>query len=94
MHTVAIREELWKKHPWIAASLYKAFQKAKQLAYQRLNDLSPYKISMVWFREPNSDYLFPVAIPGSIQRKCLLKMGMIDESAVMAPKTMKARSTQ
>ena len=52
MHTVAIREELWKEHPWIGASLYKAFQKAKELAYQRMNDLSPYKISMAWFREP------------------------------------------
>jgi 4,5-dihydroxyphthalate decarboxylase len=52
MHTVVMREELWKQNPWIATSLYKAFQKAKKLAYQRLNDLSPYKISMVWFREP------------------------------------------
>ncbi|MEK7783602.1 MAG: ABC transporter substrate-binding protein [Candidatus Binatota bacterium] len=52
MHTVAIREELWKKSPWIATSLFKAFQKAKELAYQRVNDLSPYKLSMVWFREP------------------------------------------
>ena len=52
MHTVAIREELWKESPWIATSLFKAFQKAKQLAYQRVNDLSPYKLSMVWFREP------------------------------------------
>jgi 4,5-dihydroxyphthalate decarboxylase len=52
MHTVVMREELWKQNPWIATSLYKAFQEAKKLAYQRLNDLSPYKISMVWFREP------------------------------------------
>jgi 4,5-dihydroxyphthalate decarboxylase len=52
MHTVAIKEELWKKHPWIAVSLYKAFQKAKEIAYQRINDLSPYKLSMAWFREP------------------------------------------
>lgn len=52
MHTIAIREELWKESPWIAISLFKAFQQAKELAYRRLNDLSPYKISMVWFREP------------------------------------------
>lgn len=55
MHTIAIREELWKESPWIAASLFKAFQKAKELAYERMNDLSPYKISMVWFREPMSE---------------------------------------
>jgi 4,5-dihydroxyphthalate decarboxylase len=52
MHTVAMREDLWKEHPWIATSLYKAFQKSKQVAYERLNDLSPYKLSMAWFREP------------------------------------------
>jgi len=52
MHTVVVREELWKQYPWIATSLYKAFQEAKKLAYQRLDDLSPYKLSMVWFREP------------------------------------------
>jgi 4,5-dihydroxyphthalate decarboxylase len=47
-----MRADLWKEHPWIAASLYKAFQKSKQVAYERLNDLSPYKLSMAWFREP------------------------------------------
>lgn len=52
MHTVVMREELWKQHPWIATSLYKGFQEAKKLAYQKLDDLSPYRISMVWFREP------------------------------------------
>jgi 4,5-dihydroxyphthalate decarboxylase len=52
MHTVAMREQLWKESPWIATSLYKAFQQAKKSAYEKLNDLSPYKLSMVWFREP------------------------------------------
>ena len=52
MHTVAMREELWKESPWIAASLFEAFEKAKAQAYERLNDLSPYKLSLAWFREP------------------------------------------
>jgi 4,5-dihydroxyphthalate decarboxylase len=52
MHTVAMREELWKEAPEIAINLFNAFQQAKLQAYQRLNDLSPYKISLVWFREP------------------------------------------
>ncbi|MGH7770450.1 MAG: ABC transporter substrate-binding protein [Candidatus Binatia bacterium] len=52
MHTVAMREELWKESPWIALSLFEAFQRAKAEAYARLNDLSPYRISLVWFREP------------------------------------------
>jgi 4,5-dihydroxyphthalate decarboxylase len=52
MHTVAMREELWKESPEIAVNLFEAFQRAKLQAYERLNDLSPYKISLVWFREP------------------------------------------
>ena len=52
MHTVVMREELWRTCPWIAPSLFKAFQESKQLAYCRVNDLSPYKLSMAWFREP------------------------------------------
>jgi 4,5-dihydroxyphthalate decarboxylase len=52
MHTVAIREELWRDNPWIAVSLFTAFQKSKQLAYDTLNSLGPYKISLAWLREP------------------------------------------
>ena len=52
MHTVAMRQELWRESPWIATSLFKAFQKAKELAYQTINDVSAYKISLAWFREP------------------------------------------
>ncbi|HEU5465199.1 MAG TPA: ABC transporter substrate-binding protein, partial [Candidatus Binatia bacterium] len=37
---------------WIARSLFKAFQRAKEDAYARLKDLSPYKISLAWFRGP------------------------------------------
>ena len=52
MHTVVMREDLWQTSPWIAASLFKAFEQSKQHAYRRVNDLSPYKLSMAWFREP------------------------------------------
>ncbi len=38
MHTVVIREDLHKEHPWVAASLYDAFSKAKDLAVNRLYD--------------------------------------------------------
>ncbi len=52
MHTVAMREELWKEFPWVAISLFKAFQKSKEAAYQNLNDTNAYKISLAWFRKP------------------------------------------
>jgi 4,5-dihydroxyphthalate decarboxylase len=52
MHTVVMRQELWNASPWMAPSLFKAFQQAKEIAYRRVNDTSPYKLSMAWFREP------------------------------------------
>ena len=52
MHTVVMREELWRTCPWIGPSLFKAFQESKELAYRNANDLSPYKLSMAWSREP------------------------------------------
>jgi 4,5-dihydroxyphthalate decarboxylase len=52
MHSVALRQDVWEKHPWIARSLFKAFQRAKEDAYAKLKDLSPYKISLAWFRGP------------------------------------------
>jgi 4,5-dihydroxyphthalate decarboxylase len=52
MHSVALRQDLWDEHPWIARNLFKAFQRAKEDAYARLKDPSPYKISLAWFRGP------------------------------------------
>jgi 4,5-dihydroxyphthalate decarboxylase len=52
MHSIALRQNVWEQHPWIARSLFKAFQRAKEDAYARLKDLSPYKISLAWFRGP------------------------------------------
>jgi len=52
MHSIALRQDVWEKHPWIARSLFKGFQRAKDDAYARLTDLSPYKLSLAWFREP------------------------------------------
>ena len=52
MHSLALRQDLWEEHPWVARSLFKGFERAKQEAYARLNDTSPYKISLAWFRGP------------------------------------------
>jgi len=52
MHSIALRQDVSEEHPWIARSLFKAFQRAKEDAYARLNDVSPYKISLAWFRGP------------------------------------------
>ena len=38
MHTVVVREDVHREHPWVASSLYNAFSEAKDLAVDRLYD--------------------------------------------------------
>ena len=38
MHTVVIREDVHREHPWVAASLYDAFSQAKEIAVGGLYD--------------------------------------------------------
>lgn len=38
-HTVVINDSILEAHPWVAMSLYRAFQEAKELTYERLDYL-------------------------------------------------------
>lgn len=49
MHTVVLKEALWRECPWVAANVLKAFQQAKELAYARLQD--PRRVALAWVRE-------------------------------------------
>ena len=40
MHLLGIRQELVAAHPWIPDSLYRAFDRAKEIAMQRMRDAS------------------------------------------------------
>ena len=46
MHTVAIREDVHREHPWVAASLYKAFCEARDLAIDGLYDTDALRLSL------------------------------------------------
>ena len=48
MHLVAMRESLAAAHPWLPASLYKAFLKAKNLAVAALGDATAPHVSLPW----------------------------------------------
>jgi 4,5-dihydroxyphthalate decarboxylase len=48
MHTVVLREELARQHPWLPASLYQAFLEAKRLAYQRLQFTAALPVALPW----------------------------------------------
>ncbi len=48
MHTLVLREELARAHPWLPRSLYDAFVEAKRLAYERLNFTAALPVSLPW----------------------------------------------
>ncbi len=48
MHTTAIRAEVVERYPWLPVSLYKAFERAKRIAYQKMEN--PRRVPLAWFR--------------------------------------------
>lgn len=49
MHTVVIKNEILQKHPWAAVNVLRAFQKAKEICYERMKD--PRNFALVWVKE-------------------------------------------
>ncbi|MPZ39054.1 MAG: ABC transporter substrate-binding protein [Rhizobiales bacterium] len=48
MHTVVIRRDLYRQHPWIAVSLLKAFSEAKAVAMRDLYELAALTTMLPW----------------------------------------------
>ena len=48
MHAVGIRNSLLERHPWIAANVYNAFAKAKELAVKDFERLSALAVTLPW----------------------------------------------
>jgi 4,5-dihydroxyphthalate decarboxylase len=46
MHTVVVREDVYREHPWVAASLYKAFCAARDLAVGGLYDTDALRLAL------------------------------------------------
>ena len=46
MHTVVVREDIHREHPWVAKSLYKAFSEAKAIAVDGLYDTDALRLSL------------------------------------------------
>jgi 4,5-dihydroxyphthalate decarboxylase len=51
MHTVVLRQDIFQSAPWIATSLFKAFEEAKKIAYSVLSNRSAFGLSLAWLRE-------------------------------------------
>jgi 4,5-dihydroxyphthalate decarboxylase len=48
MHVTVIKQEIVEKYPWVPASLVKAFEKAKNIAYRRV--ANPRITPLAWVR--------------------------------------------
>lgn len=48
MHAIAIRKEVLDAHPWVAQSLYKAFDQSKNRLFDGVGPLSALRLSVPW----------------------------------------------
>jgi 4,5-dihydroxyphthalate decarboxylase len=48
MHAVGIRNSLVEQHPWMAANLFKAFARAKDIAVANFEKLSAFALTLPW----------------------------------------------
>ena len=48
MHTVVLREEVYRAHPWAAKSIYSAFCRARDLAVDGLYDTDALRLALPW----------------------------------------------
>lgn len=48
MHTVAIREDVYESHPWVAQSLFKAFSQAKKMCEESMYKFSALPYMLAW----------------------------------------------
>jgi len=48
MHTVVVRDDIYREHPWVTGSIYTAFCEARDLAVDGLYDTDALRLSLPW----------------------------------------------
>ena len=48
MHTVVVRRDVYRAHPWVAQSLYKAFVESQRLVYEDFKETAALKAMLPW----------------------------------------------
>lgn len=51
MHTVVLRREIHERYPWVAGSLFKAFDEAKRQVESRIDELTALRYMLPWVYE-------------------------------------------
>ena len=96
MHTLVLKEELARQHPWLPRSLYDAFVEAKRLAYQRLQFTAALPVSLPWLvaeaeetRALMGDDPFPYGVARN--RKTLETLAGYTYRQGLAPRRLKVK---
>ena len=50
MHTMVVRRNVYEQHPWVARSLYEAFERSKQMCYRWLEETGAPRTSLIWLQ--------------------------------------------
>jgi 4,5-dihydroxyphthalate decarboxylase len=50
MHTVALRKALYDSHPWLAVSLYKAFNEAQEVSWRGIRGAPAVRYKLAWLQ--------------------------------------------
>jgi 4,5-dihydroxyphthalate decarboxylase len=48
MHTLVLKTSLYERKPWLAVSFYRAFCRARDIAYQSIYDTDALTVSLPW----------------------------------------------
>jgi 4,5-dihydroxyphthalate decarboxylase len=48
MHTVVLRRALYQQHPWLAQALFKAFEAARRLALDGIDETATLRYMLPW----------------------------------------------
>jgi 4,5-dihydroxyphthalate decarboxylase len=56
MHTVVIRDDVYRAHPWVAPRLYQAFCEARALAVDELYDTDALRLALPWLIDHVEEY--------------------------------------
>jgi 4,5-dihydroxyphthalate decarboxylase len=51
MHLIGVRRELAEQHPWLPAAVFKAFERSKAIALEKLSDTSSTKVTLPFVEE-------------------------------------------
>jgi len=93
MHTVVLREEFHRRHPFAAASLYRAFCEARDLAVSDLYDTDALRVTIPWLidhieeaRQTLGDDHFSYGV--SANRRAIEALGRYLHEQQLAPRVV------